>query len=190
MKIEDEPVSLEYIEDPYMPNVDTITPSLDDDEIVEFDHRSPYTGYGIDDDVGVYHEWSPETEYYLRSMPLEHLFSISDDCDGDDDDELQKVETDLDCKLNRNNCDSNGNSTIFTNKINFLQKLFNRKKLSDVKVTFIDFSKPYLAKISSSENYKNFLIIGSQGKHKIQNEKKNNKVVFFVFLFLPIVFTS
>lgn len=33
--------------------------------------------------------------------------------------------------------------------------------LHDVKVTFIDFSKPYLAKISSNDNYKKFLNIGS-----------------------------
>lgn len=159
MKSADEPASLEYIEDPYVPNADTITPSLDDDEVVEFDHRNIYNNFdGETLDSITYREWSPETEYYLRSMPLEQIFSISDA----DDDEYQRVETDLG---NGNvSCDKNTNGTCDSpSKINFLLKLFNRKSMRDVKVTFIDFSKPYLAKISSNENYKNFLIIGSQG---------------------------
>uniref|UniRef100_A0AAG5D4F8 Tumor protein D54 n=1 Tax=Anopheles atroparvus TaxID=41427 RepID=A0AAG5D4F8_ANOAO len=42
-----------------------------------------------------------------------------------------------------------------------LRALFNRRKIRDVRVTFIDFSKPYLARISSGDNYKSFLNIGS-----------------------------
>ncbi|XP_058053975.1 uncharacterized protein LOC131205754 isoform X1 [Anopheles bellator] len=42
-----------------------------------------------------------------------------------------------------------------------IQTLFNRRNIRDVRVTFIDFSKPYLARISSGENYKSFLSIGS-----------------------------
>lgn len=151
---DDDPASLEYIEDPYYPTAETITPSLDDEEITEFDRRSLYDLDDIDGDVC--REWSPETEHYLRSLPLEQIFSIADDCDDD----YQKVETDLG-SARSNNCDTNG--TRASKNIQLLRKLFNRKSMRDVKVTFIDFSKPYLAKISSSDNYKQFLNIGSQG---------------------------
>lgn len=151
---DDDPASLEYIEDPYYPTAETITPSLDDEEITEFDRRSLYDLDDIDGDVC--REWSPETEHYLRSLPLEQIFSIADDCEDD----YQKVEADLGSVKN-NNCDTNGTSA--SRQIQLLRKLFNRKSMRDVKVTFIDFSKPYLAKISSSDNYKQFLNINNSG---------------------------
>lgn len=142
--------SLEYIEDPYFPKLpNTATPSLDD-EITEFDHRSIYD----DDDDGIGSEWSPETELYLRNLPLEQIFSISDD----HEDDFQRVEA----ELGSLHCDSESGNKY--KRMAYLKRLFNRKSMRDVKVTFIDFSKPYLAKISSSDNYKNFLNIGSQGK--------------------------
>lgn len=151
----DDPASLEYIEDPYYPTAETITPSLDDEEITEFDRRSLYD---LDDiDGTVYREWSPETEHYLRSLPLDQIFSIDDDCDDD----YLRVEADLG-SAKSNNCDTNGLSGA-NKQIQLIRRLFNRKSMRDVKVTFIDFSKPYLAKISSSDNYKHFLNIGSQG---------------------------
>lgn len=150
---DDDPPSLEYIEDPYYPKTETMTPSLDEEEITEFDHRSLF------DDANDGREWSPETELYLRSLPLDQIFSISDDHDADD---YQKVEADL--GTSNQNCDSNSNGLLQSNKqIRILGKLFNRRSMRDVKVTFIDFSKPYLAKISSNDNYKNFLNIGSRG---------------------------
>lgn len=163
---DDDPPSLEYIEDPYYPKTETMTPSLDDDEeVTEFDHRSLY-----DDDVdetgeGICREWSPETELYLRSLPLEQIFSISD-VSTDDTDDYQRAEADL--SSIRPNCDANGNGgrnglLNSRRQIKILGKLFNRQSIRDVKVTFIDFSKPYLAKISSNDNYKNFLNIGSRG---------------------------
>lgn len=152
--VDDNPASLEYIEDPYYPIADTITPSLDDEEITQFDRRSLYD---LDDiDVDVCREWSPETEHYLRSLPLEQIFSIADDCDDD----YQKVEAEL--GSTKNNCDTNGISA--SRQMQLLRRLFNRKSMRDVKVTFIDFSKPYLAKISSSDNYKQFLNINSPGE--------------------------
>lgn len=144
---DEDPPSLEYIEDPYFPKTDTATPSLDDDEIVEFDHRSLY------DDCDMQQEWSPETELYLRSLPLDQIFSIADD-----QDDYQKVEADL-AYTNRN-CDKKPMGT----QIKILGRLFNRQSMRDVKVTFIDFSKPYLAKISSNDNYKSFLNIGNRGR--------------------------
>lgn len=51
-----------------------------------------------------------------------------------------------------------------TNKLRFL----TRKKMRDVRVTFVDFSKPYLAKISSPDNYKSFLNIGNRAGIKTQ----------------------
>lgn len=152
---DDDPPSLEYIEDPYYPKTETMTPSLDEEEVTEFDHRSLY-----DDDDGMCREWSPETELYLRSLPLEQIFSISDD--HTDTSDYQRAEAEL--SSIRPNCDSNGNGILNSSKqIKILGRLFNRQSIRDVKVTFIDFSKPYLAKISSNDNYKNFLNIGSRG---------------------------
>lgn len=146
---DDDPHSLEYIEDPYFPKLpNEATPSLDD-ETTEFDHRSIYD----DPDDGIGSVWSPETELYLQNLPLDQIFCISDD----HEDDYQKVEA----ELGSINCDSENGTR--TRRTDILKKLFNRKSMRDVKVTFIDFSKPYLAKISSSDNYKNFLNIGSQG---------------------------
>lgn len=154
---DNDPSSLEYIEDPYYPKTDTATPSLDEEEITEFDHRSLYDDHNADE---ICREWSPETELYIRSLPLEQIFSISDDHENADD--YQKVEAEL-SSINPN-CDSNLNGFFNSNKqIRILGRLFNRQSIRDVKVTFIDFSKPYLAKISSNDNYKNFLNIGSRG---------------------------
>lgn len=136
---ENEPVSLEYIEDPYIPKLDhCVTPSLD--EITEFDQRF------LDNDQNC--DWSDETELYLRSLTLDQIF-----CDIPEYDslELQTVETEFGKKLS--------NEPISKR---WRLKFFTKKSMRDVKVTFIDFSKPYLAKISSSENYKKFLHFGSQ----------------------------
>lgn len=136
---DDEMPSLEYIEDPYFPKLShTATPSFDD-EYTEFDTRS-LNNEGT--------EWSPETELYLRSMPLDEIFCIVDDQD------LQRVEAEL---SPINNC-ANDRRTD-----SFLKRFLRKKSMRDVRVTFIDFSKPYLAKISSSDNYKHFLNIGSSG---------------------------
>lgn len=134
---DDDMPSLEYIEDPYFPKL-TATPSFDD-EYTEFDTRS------LNNDGT---EWSPETELYLRSMPLDEIFCIVDDQD------LQRVEAEL---SPINNC-ANDRKTE-----SFLKRFLTKKSMRDVRVTFIDFSKPYLAKISSSDNYKHFLNIGSSG---------------------------
>lgn len=137
--VDDHP-SLEYIEDPYYPKLEYgATPSLD--EITEFDHRS------YDSDVtgtdGC--DWSDETEYYLRSLTLEQILGPSDELDLDPL-ELQTVETEFQPITNT------------TNRSKTLRlRLFTRKAMRDVKVTFIDFSKPYLARISSNDNYKKFL---------------------------------
>lgn len=153
---DDDPPSLEYIEDPYYTKTNTTTPSLDEEEITEFDHRSLYDDC-YDHDDGIRREWSPETELYLRLMPLDQIFSISDD---HDDTDYQKVEAEL-VKNDRN---TNSNGFLHSSRqIKILGKWFNRQSMRDVKVTFIDFSKPYLAKISSSDNYKNFLNISSRG---------------------------
>lgn len=141
---DDDPPSLEYIEDPYFPNLPhSATPSLDE-ELTEFDHRSLY----YNDDT----EWSPETELYLRTLPMEQIFCISEDHH-----DMQKVEAELGARpVNGSHSSASDSRTPV-----FLRKLFFAKKsMRDVRVTFIDFSKPYLAKISSSDNYKNFLNIG------------------------------
>ncbi|XP_059615420.1 tumor protein D52 isoform X3 [Phlebotomus argentipes] len=125
---EDDPPSLEYIEDPYFPRLaNGATPSLD--EVTEFDHRSLF---GDEDTC----EWSRETELYLRSLTLDQLLGVPDD-------ELQTVEAEF----------------VPASRARRI-RLLTKRKLRDVKVTFIDFSKPYLARISSNENYKKFLHFG------------------------------
>lgn len=136
-----QPTSLEYIEDSYLPSLpQNATPSLD--ELSEFDNRSLYDES----------EWSVETELFLQSMPLEQIFCISDE----HPDDFQKVEAELSAL--------NDAGSIQNKKSQFLKKLFSRKSVREVRVTFIDLSKPYLAKISSNDNYKSFLNIGSNGK--------------------------
>lgn len=153
----DDHPSLEYIEDSYLPSLPpAATPSLD--ELTEFDHDRDLFDDDYDDftyvDGTTTAEWSAETELYLRSMPLDQLF-----CIAEDQHDLQKVEAEL--------CGDVDNNNVATTRAErtklFIKRLFTRKSMRDVRVTFIDLSKPYLAKISSSDNYKSFLNIGSHG---------------------------
>ncbi|EDO64037.1 AGAP004869-PA [Anopheles gambiae str. PEST] len=146
---EDDLPSLEYIEDPYIPKLDPncFTPSLDE-------------VYDIDEDDGLIgHEeqhWSDETELYLRSLTLDQILGVpsdDEDIDPTSEVELQTVETEFNPPLSKLLLGSATNRRI--------RALFNRRKIRDVRVTFIDFSKPYLARISSGDNYKSFLNIGS-----------------------------
>ncbi|KAH8297208.1 hypothetical protein KR044_006700 [Drosophila immigrans] len=140
---EPEPVSLEFIEDSYLPRIDdiTTTPSLDE---LELDlELSPV------DDV--------ETELYLRTLTLDDIF-YDVDSDYANTLELQAVETEfIASKL------SNQSPSMSMAK-RFRLKFFTKRTMRDVKVTFIDFSKPYLAKISNRDNYKRFLTIGHGAK--------------------------
>lgn len=153
-----EPSSLEYIEDSYLPKIDiNTTPSLD--EITEYD----YLGSDISEihSVDVDRHWSEEDDLYLRSLTLDQILTIPDDF-FDTSLELQTVETEF-CPLEESSTTETLSKTnrlkqyLNTNKLRFL----TRKKMREVRVTFVDFSKPYLAKISSGDNYKSFLNIGS-----------------------------
>lgn len=140
---EDDPPSLEYFDDPYFPVLETgATPSLD--EVTEFDHRSLYEN-------GANHDWSEETELYIRALTLDQILGFPDDS-LDPLVELQTVETEF---SSVNKCEKQSKA--------FRLKFFTKRALRDVKVTFIDFSKPYLAKISSRDNYKKFLNINESG---------------------------
>lgn len=159
-----EPASLEYIEDSYLPKMDqNVTPSLDD--ISEDDYR--YLGCDdldlseIYDEHGASTHWSEEADMYLRSLTLDQILSVPDDL-IDDSSEFQSVETEFSVLENSPPSSSLSHTNrlknyLSNNKLRFL----TRKKLRDVRVTFVDFSKPYLAKISSRDNYKNFLNIGN-----------------------------
>ncbi|XP_065094677.1 tumor protein D52 isoform X2 [Ochlerotatus camptorhynchus] len=165
---EDDLSSLEYIEDPYIPKLDNcITPSLDD--ITEYNP----------DDLGDEQNWPEETEFYLRSLTLDQILGVSSDEDIDPELEMQTVETEfsplLHSETSMNGTTSNSSSesrtgvgvmrSILANKLlngrTNKFNLFSKKRIRDVRVTFIDFSKPYLARISSGDNYKSFLNIGS-----------------------------
>ncbi|XP_039953545.1 tumor protein D52 isoform X4 [Bactrocera tryoni] len=137
-----EPVSLEFIEDPYLPKLDNITtPSLDEDT-------------ELDDQLVDLADWTNETEQYLRDLTLDQIF-YDVDSDYTNTLELQAVETEFIATKLANQLPSTSIAKRFR------LRFFTKRSMREVKVTFIDFSKPYLAKISSSENYKKFLNIGS-----------------------------
>ncbi|KXJ79477.1 hypothetical protein RP20_CCG000829 [Aedes albopictus] len=169
---EDDLPSLEYIEDPYIPKLDNcITPS--------FDVISEYNA----DELGDEQNWPEETELYLRSLTLDQILGVSSDEDVDPDLEMQTVETEFSPAFPSESTEGatmNGTTSkapndsrtgvgvmrsLLANKLlkNRTNKfnLFSKKRMRDVRVTFIDFSKPYLARISSGDNYKSFLNIGS-----------------------------
>lgn len=161
---DDPPVSLEYIEDPYFPGLEEdATPSLD--EVLDGDE---------DDDGGAGGPWPMETELYLRSLTLDQLLSVPDEDIENilidpihDLDEQQRVEAEF---VPRSESDgerfrSHLQSLNRIRKIRFL----TRKAMRDIKVTFVDLSKPYLVKISSNDNYKKFLNISSPGRDAIIN---------------------
>lgn len=127
-----EPVSLEFIEDPYLPKLDDSTPSLDACAL----------------------DWNDETDLYLRNLTLDQIF-YDTDSDYSNQLELQAVETEFIISQLANQTPSMSIAKRFR------LKFFAKRTMRDVKVTFVDFSKPYIAKISSSENYKKFLNIGS-----------------------------
>ncbi|XP_068144081.1 uncharacterized protein [Drosophila tropicalis] len=150
---ESEPVSLEFIEDSYLPRIDdiTFTPSLDQEETSDslLDDQSNY-------DLN-------ETELYLRHLTLDDIF-YDVDSDYTNTLELQAVETEfLALKLNPQTTPSTSLAKRFR------LKFFAKRSMRDVKVTFIDFSKPYLAKISNKDNYRKFLHIGDLGKDNTAN---------------------
>lgn len=157
-----EPSSLEYIEDSYLPKMDlNVTPSLD--EIPEYDFLKcdDLDLSEIYDENGATH-WSEETDLFLRSLTLDQILTIPDDL-IEDSSEMQTVETEFAPAdesyppLSNLSRAKRLRNYLSTNKLKFL----TRKKMRDVRVTFVDFSKPYLAKISSGDNYKNFLNIHS-----------------------------
>ncbi|XP_062543469.1 tumor protein D52 isoform X1 [Armigeres subalbatus] len=167
---EDELPSLEYIEDPYIPKLDNcLTPSFD--VITEYNAE----------ELGDEQTWPEETELYLRSLTLDQILGVSSDEDIDPDLEMQTVETEFSPPFPSESSEdkeapskpSTDSRTgvgvmrnllahkLLTNRTNKLNNLFSKKRMRDVRVTFIDFSKPYLARISSGDNYKSFLNIGS-----------------------------
>ncbi|XP_055379503.1 tumor protein D52 isoform X2 [Condylostylus longicornis] len=162
---ENEPISLEYIEDSYIPKLENcITPSLD--EITELD--SNYNSIPIN------YEWSEETELFFRNLKLDEILVDSFDYNNDNDEnsngnqkndyeslEYQTVETEFSTII-PTTTKGLKNDVLLKIAKRFRLKFFATKKsMRDVKVTFIDFSKPYLARISSSDNYKKFLNFGS-----------------------------
>ncbi|KAL9913832.1 tumor protein D52 isoform X4 [Glossina fuscipes] len=165
-----EPLSLEFIEDPYIPKFEDIqTPSLD--TLPSFSHHSPIIGNRTADAIANVIDnnldWTEETDLYLRNLTLEQIF-YDVDSDYTNQLELQAVETEfIAAKL------ANQTPSMSIAK-RFRLKFFTKQTMRDVKVTFIDFSKPYLAKISSNENYKRFLNIGSTNYNNKDNSAKHS----------------
>ncbi|XP_017078256.1 tumor protein D52 isoform X2 [Drosophila eugracilis] len=149
---ESEPNSLEFIEDSYLPGIDdlTSTPSLDletNDAVLDW--------YGDEQE-------DSEAELYLRNLTLDQIF-YDVDSDYTNNLELQTVETEFIGAKLANQAPSSSIAKRFR------LKFFTKRTMRDVKVTFIDFSKPYLAKISNSDNYKRFLNIGNRSRDNTAN---------------------
>ncbi|XP_039482586.1 uncharacterized protein LOC120445959 isoform X3 [Drosophila santomea] len=149
---ESEPNSLEFIEDSYLPGIDdlTSTPSLDLE-----------TSESVLDWYEDGQEES-EAELYLRNLTLDQIF-YDVDSDYTNSLELQAVEADFIGAKLANQAPSSSMAKRFR------LKFFAKRTMRDVKVTFIDFSKPYLAKISNSDNYKRFLNIGHRRRDNTAN---------------------
>jgi hypothetical protein len=174
-----EPSSLEYIEDSYLPPSLDVTPSLDDICEYGYDFMRSVDGdelQGVYDENGAACHWSEETDLYLRSLTLDQILTVPDDLMSDQS-EMQSVETEFtpfeESSLIVSSKTSRLKHYLATNKLRFL----TRKKIRDVKVTFFDFSKPYLAKISSGDNYKNLLNIGNYGG-KLRSEFVVSSIIF------------
>ncbi|XP_017038688.1 uncharacterized protein LOC108086306 isoform X2 [Drosophila ficusphila] len=149
---ESEPNSLEFIEDPYLPGIDdlTSTPSLDLET-----PEAALDWYGDEQEES-------EAELYLRNLTLDQIF-YDVDSDYTNSLELQAVEAEfIGAKL----ANQTPSSSIAKR---FRLKFFTKRTMRDVRVTFIDFSKPYLAKISNSDNYKRFLNIGHRSRDNTAN---------------------
>ncbi|XP_043645708.1 tumor protein D52 isoform X4 [Drosophila teissieri] len=149
---ESEPNSLEFIEDSYLPGIDdlTSTPSLDletNEAVLDW----------YDDG-----QEESEAELYLRNLTLDQIF-YDVDSDYTNSLELQAVEADFIGAKLANQAPSSSMAKRFR------LKFFAKRTMRDVKVTFIDFSKPYLAKISNSDNYKRFLNIGHRSRDNTAN---------------------
>lgn len=150
--------SLDFIEDSYLPKLDSIvTPSLD--EVPEWpqnsDGRQDFDDFHYDSQANDYFcDWTAdEAEQYLRSLTLDQILdvpTVETITPSVSVDELQTVETEF--TPLRLAASDKLKAKLF--------RLFRKKSLRDVRVTFIDFSKPYLAKVSSGDNYKQFLHIG------------------------------
>ncbi|XP_073812754.1 uncharacterized protein isoform X3 [Musca autumnalis] len=152
-----EPVSLEFIEDPYIPRLEDATPSLDygGGANCDWNHQSST----VADD---------ETDLYLRNLTLDQIF-YDVDSDYSNQLELQTVETEFIISKLANQSPSMSIAKRFR-----LKFFTSKRTMRDVKVTFVDFSKPYIAKISSSENYKKFLNIGSPSASGSEINAKDN----------------
>lgn len=148
--------SLEFIEDSYLPKIDSLgTPSLD--EVHEWSQCSEtrdFDDYHYDAPTNDYFcDWTTdEADHYLRSLTLDQILDIplGTMTPSISVDEMQTVEAEF----------SPLQSATSYKLKSKLFKLFKKQSLCDVRVTFIDLSKPYLAKVSSGDNYKQFIHIG------------------------------
>ncbi|KAH8402084.1 hypothetical protein KR009_009559 [Drosophila setifemur] len=161
---ESEPNSLEFIEDSYLPGIDdlTNTPSLDPDLDLDLDATEASLDWYGDAPPA-----ESEAEEYLRHLTLDQIF-YDVDSDYANTLELQAVETEFIAVKLANQTPSASLAKRFR------LKFFTKRTMRDVKVTFIDFSKPYLAKISNSDNYKRFLNIGHSTSSRGKQEKRYN----------------
>lgn len=151
-----EPSSLEYIEDSYVPKLEhNATPSLDD--LCEYDECDDlddiYNGENI--------TWSKETDMFLRSLTLDQILQFKSH-----DDELSVIDENIEMQSVEFSHIENVHQQQSSSSRNFLESTKNkwrrltRRKMRDIRVTFIDLSKPYMLKISSHDNYKKFLNFG------------------------------
>lgn len=184
---EDDLPSLEYIEDPYIPKLDNcLTPSLDDiseynvEELLGDEQNWPeeteqylrsltldqILGVSSDEDI----DPDPDGELELQTVETEfsppHPSSVDDgrgSSNGGPATAFKAAAGGVGAAAGVGGVMGKllAHRLLNGRTSNKLNQLFSKRRIRDVRVTFIDFSKPYLARISSGDNYKSFLNIGS-----------------------------
>lgn len=146
--------SLEYEEDVYYRGVGA-TPSFDDiDELSDTDEIVVHCWRGSNGEI---EEIVVDDSFYCVSVETDFVGSQNENCEPDGDTGSKKFSTATTNKQNNNSI--NGINNKIKNGIFSGGSFASGKKKKSVRVIFQDLSKPYLARISSSQNYKKFLEI-------------------------------
>ncbi|XP_044729715.1 uncharacterized protein LOC123293064 [Chrysoperla carnea] len=159
METKSGPSSIEYIEDPYFnPQDSTATPSLDEIDSIESD----------DDEI--------ETRESQTELDLFDYRSVGDKFNSLElNDDSLNIETEF-----YMDCNSNGGILKYI-------KVFRKDDKKQVRVIYSDLTKPFMAKMSNDDNFKNYLGFTLQSIHDSYklNQFFSKKVTYFKKMFRP-----
>lgn len=152
------PNSIEYIEDPYFnPQDSTATPSLDEIDSIESDN---------DDEIET--RESSQTE-----LDLFDYRSVGDKFNSLElNDDSLNIETEF-----YMDCNSNGGILKYI-------KVFRKDDKKQVRVIYSDLTKPFMAKMSNDDNFKNYL---GFTRKLLKYNKKKHVCGGYGFLFLLLL---